>query len=168
MTTDDKGTLALRPATDADRPQVHSWLRRPEIRRWWGSLAAAEAEILIATETPSSIRRMVTLAGRAVGYGQAVDADLTGDGEMLSLAPATWDVSLFIAVPELRGKGLGLAALELLSDEVFSTTLALALSVVVSVRNEAAVRIYEKAGFRWHRVLDDPLFGPSWLMLKQR
>ncbi len=160
--------LALRPALDSDASRVRAWLKRPEIARWWGSLAAAEAEIMIATETPTAIRRMVTLAGRDVGYGQAVDAGLTGDEELLSLEPGTWDVSLFIAEPELRGKGHGLAALRLLADEVFSTTLALALWVVVSVRNEPAVRIYEKAGFRWQRVLSDPLFGPSWVMVRER
>lgn len=160
--------LSLRPALASDSAKIHAWLKRPEIARWWGSLAAAEAEIMIATETPTAIRRMVTLAGRDVGYGQAVDAGLTGDEELLSLEPGTWDVSLFIAEPELRGKGHGLAALRLLADEVFSTTLALALSAVVSVRNEPAVRIYEKAGFRWQRVLTDPLFGPSWVMVRER
>lgn len=160
--------LSLRPALASDSARIRAWLKRPEIARWWGSLAAAEAEIMIATETPTSIRRMVTLAGRDVGYGQAVDAGLTGDEELLSLEPGTWDVSLFIAEPELRGKGHGLAALRLLAEEVFSTTLALALSVVVSVRNEPAVRIYEKAGFRWQRVLSDPLFGPSWVMVRER
>lgn len=160
--------LVLRPARDDDRAAIQAWLRRPEIQRWWGSLAAAEAEIMIASETATAIRRMILLDGRAVGYGQAVDAGLTGDEEMLGLAPGTWDVSLFIGEADLRGKGHGLAALRLLSEEVFSTTFALALSVLVSVRNEAAVRIYEKAGFRWQRVLTDPLFGPSWLMLKER
>lgn len=164
----ESGQVTMRPALDADAGQIRAWLRRPEIARWWGSLAAAEAEIMIATETATSIRRLVMVDGRAVGYGQAVDAGLTGEEDLLSLPPGTWDISLFIAEPELRGKGYGLAALRLLADEVFSTTLALGLSVVVSVRNEAAVRIYERAGFRWQRVLTDPLFGPSWLMLRPR
>lgn len=77
-------------------------------------------------------------------------------------------MSLFIAEPALRGRGHGLGALRAMQAEVFGSTLALGLSVLVSVRNEAAVRIYEKAGFRWVRVLDDPLFGSSWLMLCER
>ena len=32
----------------------------------------------------------------------------------------------------------------------------------------ANMRIYEKAGFRWQRVLSDPLFGPSWVMVRER
>ena len=160
--------LTLRPATGRDGALIQTWLRRAEIQRWWGSLAAAEAELRIASETPSAIRMIVAHAGEPIGYGQAVDAGLTGEEAQLSLPPLTWDVSLFIASPAHRGQGLGLAALAMLRDEVFATTLALGLSVVVSVRNEAAVRTYEKAGFRWVRVLADPLFGKSWLMLCER
>lgn len=160
--------LVLRPATDRDWGLVRGWLKRPDIQRWWGSLAAAEAELRIAAETPSSIRRIIEIAGVPAGYAQAVDAGLTGDEAQLALPPGTWDMSLFIAEPALRGRGHGLAALRAMQREVFGSTLALGLSVVVSVRNEAAVRIYEKAGFRWLRVLNDPLFGSSWLMLCER
>jgi aminoglycoside 6'-N-acetyltransferase len=80
----------------------------------------------------------------------------------------TWDVDLFIAEPGHRGCGAGERALELLAEEVFTTTLAPALAVFVSVRNEAAVRAYERAGFAWARVWEDPLLGPSWMMLRTR
>ena len=58
--------------------------------------------------------------------------------------------------------------LALLAEEVFATTLAVACSGVVSIRNEAAARAYERAGFRWQRIWSDRLLGPSWLMLKER
>jgi aminoglycoside 6'-N-acetyltransferase len=51
---------------------------------------------------------------------------------------------------------------------VFATTLAPAISVFASVRNEAAVRAYESAGFRWVRVCQDVSTGPEWLMLMHR
>jgi aminoglycoside 6'-N-acetyltransferase len=40
--------------------------------------------------------------------------------------------------------------------------------VFPSVRNERAVRAYEKAGFRWQSVWDDPGVGPSWFMVARR
>lgn len=166
--TETPASIVLREATDRDWGLVRGWLKRPEIQRWWGSLAAAEAELRIAAETPSAIRRVIEIGGVAAGYGQAVDGGLSGDEAQLDLPPGTWDMSLFIAEPALRGQGHGLAALRAMQCEVFGTTFALGLSVVVSVRNEAAVRTYEKAGFRWVRVLDDPLFGASWLMLCNR
>ena len=68
----------------------------------------------------------------------------------------TWDIDLFIASAEHRGRGLGAAALALLAEEVFATTLAVACCAFVSVRNEAAVRAYERTGFRWRRIWQRP------------
>ena len=67
-----------------------------------------------------------------------------------------------------RGKGIGETALRLLKDEVFATTLAVAVCVFASIENEAAVRAYEKAGFRWRRVWHDPISGPEWFMIAER
>jgi len=51
---------------------------------------------------------------------------------------------------------------------VFATTLAVAVCVFASIENEAAVRAYEKAGFRWRRVWHDPISGPEWFMIAER
>ena len=42
------------------------------------------------------------------------------------------------------------------------------MSALVSIRNEAGARAYERAGFRWQRIWRDELLDPSWLMLKDR
>ena len=63
---------------------------------------------------------------------------------------------------------MGSAALVLLVEEVFGTTLAVACSGFVPIRNEPLARAYEQAGFRWRRIWDDRLLGPSWLMLRER
>lgn len=160
--------LSLRPATAADWRLIRAWIARPEIQRWWGSPNAAEAEIRIALESEAAISCLVLLGAEPVGYAHAVDASHWGPSLPDGMPPGTWDIDVFIAVPEQRGKGLGERAVNLLAGEVFSTTFALALSVFVPIRNEAAVRAYERAGFRWVRVLDDPLSGPSWMMLRER
>ncbi len=61
----------------------------------------------------------------------------------------TWGVDLFIGEAEFPGHNIGSAALDQLAAEVLGSTLATALCVFVSVRNEAAVRAYERAGFQW-------------------
>lgn len=166
--TDQPDAVALRPATIADWNLIHAWLQRVDIQRWWGSKAAAEAEIRMALDTPTAICSIITVAGVDAGYGHAVDAGFTGDAHVLGLPSGTWDVSLFIADQHLRGRGHGQAALHLITREVFETSLATAISVVVPLRNEKAVRVYERAGFRWHKVLTDPLFGHSWVMVLDR
>lgn len=160
--------VSLKPATDHDWQTIRGWLARPDIQRWWGPSAASEAEVIVALGTEHAIARMVQVDGNDVGYGHAVDASLWGDDLPDDLAPGTWDLDIFIAEPAYRGRGIGSVALEMLRDEVFSTTLAIAVSVFPSVENEPAVRAYEKIGFTWKRIWDDPVYGPSWFMVYDR
>jgi aminoglycoside 6'-N-acetyltransferase len=112
--------------------------------------------------------RIIEADGVPVGYCHAVDATLWGESLPDDLEPGTWDLDLFVADERHRGKGVGQAALLQLKEEVFATTLAVAVCVFPSVRNERAVRAYEKAGFRWRRIWNDPLVGASWFMIAER
>jgi aminoglycoside 6'-N-acetyltransferase len=160
--------VQLRPATTSDLPLVRSWLARPDIETWWGPKASTEAEVTLAMGSAHAICRIVEADGAAVGYGHAVDATVWGDELPRDLEPGTWDLDLFIASEAHRNRGIGARALALLKEEVFATTLAIAVCVFPSIANERAVRAYEKAGFRWKRVWDDPISGPSWFMVAER
>ncbi len=162
-------TIRLRPATRDDWAMIRQWLARPDIQDWWGPLSATEAEVNIALSSGHALCRIIEIAGQPVGYAHAVDATLWGESLPEDLSPGTWDLDLFVAAEEHRGKGVGQAALKLLKDEVFQTTLAVAVCVFASVRNERAVRAYERAGFRWKRIWADPLDGGhSWFMVAER
>ncbi len=63
--------------------------------------------------------RIIEAGGAPVGYAHAVDATMWGEELPQDLEPGTWDLDLFIASEEHRGKGVGQAALALLKDEVF-------------------------------------------------
>lgn len=158
--------LHLRPAREGDWPLIRRWIRRPEVEAWWGSAASAEARIAIAIESPSSLCRIIVGDGEPVGYAQALDAALLGSGG--ALAPGTWDCDLFVGSQAHRGRGIGAAALTLLADEVFTTSLAVAIAMIVPVRNERVVRACEKAGLRWQSVYQDPAAGPSWVLVRER
>jgi RimJ/RimL family protein N-acetyltransferase len=161
-------TVRLRPARRADWDLIRAWLARPDIEAWWGPRNATEAEVNIALNSGHALCRIIEAGGVAVGYAHAVDATMWGDELPQDLAPGTWDLDLFIASEEHRGRGVGQAALSQLKDEVFGTTLATAVCVFPSIRNERAVRAYERAGFRWQRIWNDPHMGPSWFMLAER
>lgn len=163
-----RSDVTLREATERDWPLLRAWLQRKDVQRWWGSAGSAEAEIRTVFETSSAIGRIVVCDGNPVGYAHAIDATYWGETLPEGIPAGAWDVDIVIADPAHRGRGIGQAALEALADEVFSTTLAVALCVFVSVRNEPAVRAYERAGFKWKCVWDDPEFGASWMMLRER
>lgn len=161
-------SITIRPAAPADLDRIRAWLRQPDIEAWWGPASSTTAEVQIALQSPSALCRIIEADGTPVGYCHAIDAKLWGDDLPEDLEPGTWDLDIFIAAAGHRGQGAGLRALELLKSEVFSTTLATAVCVFASIRNEAAVRAYEKAGFAWQRIWNDSAVGPSWFMVARR
>ena len=160
--------VALRPATGADWSLIHRWLCQDEVQRWWGSLAAAEAEVIAALQADMGLCSIIEASGEPIGYAQALEAVYAGPALPSALTAGTFRVDAFIGEPGYRRKGAGVAALRLVAAEVFATTLAPAVIAVAAIRHEAAIRAYERAGFRWVRVIEDPLFGPSWLMRQER
>jgi aminoglycoside 6'-N-acetyltransferase len=167
MTTEHPA-IRLRPATPEDRFLIRRWLAEPDVQTWWGTAASAEAEITLALGSAAALPRVIERGGLPIGYAHAVEIGLWAEQRPDGVPAGAWDIDYFVASAANHDAKLGHAVLALLTEEVFATTLAVACSAVVSIRNEAAVRSYERAGFRWLRVLQDPLFGPSWLMLKQR
>ncbi len=161
-------SVSLRPAKRSDWDMIRGWLARPDIQDWWGPLSSTEAEVNAALNFEQCLCRIILVDGEPVGYAHAVDAMMWGDALPEEIAPGTWDLDLFIASEEHRGKGVGQAALAQLKDEVFASTLALAVCVFPSIRNERAVRAYERAGFRWKRIWNDPHAGPAWFMVAER
>ena len=164
----DDSRLGLRDAGEADWDRLRRWLAMPGVGGWWGNANAAEAEIRIVFETESALARIITFDGEPIGYAHAIDATHWGESLPDGIPPGTWDFDCVIAEPAFRGRGLGSKAVERMADEVFSSTFAIALCVIVPVRLESAVRAYEQAGFAWVRIVTDPLFGSSWLMLRER
>lgn len=170
--SDQNGTavpkVRLRPVRDDDWPMIRGWLGRADIEQWWGPRASSEAAVILALGSDHAICRIIDADGTPVGYVHALDAALWGESLPDELAPGTWDIDLFIASGAYRNRGVGARALTEIRDEVFATTLAVAVCIFAAVANERAVRAYEKAGFRWRKVWNDPVAGPSWFMTADR
>lgn len=161
-------TIHLRPAAPEDRFLIRRWLSDSEMQNCWGTAASAEAEITLALASTAALARIVEHDGAPIGYAHAVETGMWAQKPPGSIPAGAWDVNYFLAPSVRDAGGVGAAVLALLTEEVFATTLAVACASLVSIRNEAAVRAYERAGFHWLYVLQDPLLGPSWLMLKER
>lgn len=178
--------VRLRRATLEDWPLIRRWLGQPEIIRWWGPRATTEAEVMLAMGTPQAICRVIEavetqapepaskpgtardLSWSPVGYAHAIDAGLAGPARLDVLTPGAWQIDVFVASPGHRGRGIGGIALAAIRDEVFETTLAVAVAAFVAIGNEKAVRAYEQAGFKWRAIARDAERGAEWLMLAER
>lgn len=123
---------------------------------------------MLAMSSEHALCRIIEVDGSAAGYAHALDATLWGEDLPEALEPGTWDIDLFIAMPAYRGQGIGVQALRLIRDEVFSSTLAVAVCISAAIANERLVRAYEKAGFRWKGVWNESGVGPAWFMTAER
>src|SRR5262249_2766321 len=140
--------IRLRAALPGDRFRIRRWLADPAIAASWGNGASAEAEISLALARETALCRIVASDGPPIGYAHAVEIGLWSEERPADLAAGTWHIAYLLASGRSCHVRTGAAVLALLSAEVFATTLAVACSSLVSVKNETAARAYERAGFR--------------------
>ncbi len=76
------------------------------------------------------------------------------------------DIDILIGEPEFLGLGVGPRALVLLLARLHGEGVRVA-GLGTSTSNRAAIRAFEKAGFRLFRDFEDPEFGPCKYMLAQ-
>lgn len=169
MSDPDRAVVVrLAPVGRDDRDRIRRWVAHDRVRSWWGPADVVEAEIAIALQSPSAVCRMIEADGEPVGYAHAFDGGLLTPMPGRGQEPGIWQCAFCIGSEAHRGHGLGATALELLTQEIFNTTLALGCEQRIPVRNERAVRDLEKIGFRWHRIEPEDPLGPVWIMRRDR
>jgi aminoglycoside 6'-N-acetyltransferase len=166
---DGAPSVRLRAALPEDQFLIRRWLAGSDVQISYGSEASAHAEMTLAMQTTAGLARIIEVDGVPVGYAHALEAGVLTEERSERVPAGAWRVAYFLSpAAGVSDANLADAALSLLADEVFATTLALACSAVVSIRNEPAVRAYERAGFRWSHLWHDPACGASWVMLRER
>jgi RimJ/RimL family protein N-acetyltransferase len=136
---------------------------------WWGPRGTVEAEITMAIESESALCRMLArdAEGAPIGYVHAVDLALWGSEAPPGIPAPAYDLDVFVAESQARAQD-ATEALRALVAEVFATSFAMSCCALISVRNEAAARAYEKAGFRWREIWHDRIAGPCWVLIAER
>jgi aminoglycoside 6'-N-acetyltransferase len=123
---------AVRSGDEAALLRIH---RSPEVRRWWGDPAPG----FPWGDDPEAIRLVIDVNGAVAGLVQFSE----------ELEPryrhATVDVFLD---PSLHGRGLGTAVLRRLLAHLFEDRGHHRVTIDPAAANTAAIRCYEKAGFR--------------------
>lgn len=126
----------LRPAGDDDVATLTHIRSEPEIMRWWGRF---EPEELARDFVGAENCFVVEVAGEVVGgiqYEEETEPMYRHAG-----------IDLFLAQSH-QGKGLGPEALRLLARYLFEERGHHRLTIDPAVENAAAVKAYERVGFR--------------------
>lgn len=133
--------VLLRPVEPADAGRLRAIRSRPEVAGWWGP---PEDDFPFGDDD-EAVRFAVLVDGRVAGliqYGEEEDP----------MYREAW-IDVFLD-PEVRGRGLGVQAIELLVGHLLDDLGHHRITIDPAVDNRAAVRAYQKAGFRTVGVLE--------------
>jgi aminoglycoside 6'-N-acetyltransferase len=156
---------AFAPLREDDLPIVRRWLLEPHVKRWWDDGVKSpypDASIEDYREAihgkDPTYHYLALIDSRPVGMLQHYRiADDPEYAAALALGEDAIGVDLFIGEVDLIGRGHGPAMLRQFLREIAFPFHGIDVCVIgPSVKNIAAIRAYEKAGFRALREVEVP------------
>ncbi|MCW3008637.1 MAG: family N-acetyltransferase [Solirubrobacterales bacterium] len=129
------GDLTLRPLVPEDVDELRRIRATPEVARWWDLPEAG----FPLSDDPESKRRAIVVAGRVVGLIQYA--------EELEPRYRHASIDLFLD-PAVHGRGIGTEAVRRVAHELIERHGHHRITIDPATTNFAAIRAYEKAGFR--------------------
>jgi aminoglycoside 6'-N-acetyltransferase len=158
-------TYRFIPLREEDLDLVRAWLLRPHVRRWYDDVATdvypddtiAEYRLAMRGEDPTDLY-LIELDGRPIGQLQSYLVDDDPEyAAMVALGRPAFGIDLFIGEADLIGKGHGPALVRAFLRDVAFPRYGVDLCVIGPTRsNVAAIRSYEKAGFRFLKTYLEP------------
>jgi aminoglycoside 6'-N-acetyltransferase len=128
-------TIALRPLTPADAPELRRIRATPEVARWW---EPPEDDFPLADE-PGLTRWTVEVDGAVAGMVQF--------SEETDPKYRHASIDLFLD-PAMHGRGIGTEVVERVVAHLVEERGHHRITIDPAAANAAAIRAYEKAGFR--------------------
>lgn len=164
--------IRFRRLTEDDLDLMHRWLNTPHVMRWYSPGGRTRARVAeeylpyIRGEKPTE-PYLIMCGDTPIGYIQTYRINDWPDyARHIGVDDDTAGVDLFIGEPELIGRGLGPAAIRaFMRQVVFGSFGARECVIGPEVANGAAIRAYEKAGFRfWKEAMVPGEPTPEYLM----
>lgn len=158
----DPTLIRFRPLEATDFPLMQRWLNTPHVLRWWKeplTLEQVAAKYLPRIERREPTRQYLILyGGTPIGSIQAYLLDDYREYEQAAqVEVGAAGVDLFIGEAEYLYQGLGPEILRrFLRQHVFSDPDVGCCVLGPDPENRAAIRCYEKAGFRYLKTIQVP------------
>jgi len=156
-------TYTFRSDVRSDIALLDTWLRTPEVARWWGAPDEQAALLLADLDEPRMVMQIVCLDGKPFAYAQNYEVHAWPQPHFDALPPGARAIDAFIGEPEMIGRGHGSAFLRVLALRLKAEG-APAVAIDPKVENLRARRAYENAGFRVDAMVETEE-GPSVLMI---
>jgi RimJ/RimL family protein N-acetyltransferase len=129
------GALVLRPLAEQDAPELRRIHATPDVRRWWD----APDEGFPLEDDPESTRMTIEVDGRVAGMVQYWE----------ELEPKYRHAAIDVFVdPAFHGRGVGTEAVRRVVRHLIDERGHHRITIDPAADNAAAIRAYEKVGFR--------------------
>jgi aminoglycoside 6'-N-acetyltransferase len=160
----DPRGISFRRLRASDLDLMHRWLNTAHVRRWWYAEGTSYAEIeehyLPAIEGREATRFFLILyEGEPIGFIQSYRISVEDDETYAGLVDVedSAGVDLFIGEAKYLYRGLGRHVIRrFLSEHVFIDPGVEVCVIGPEPKNVAAIRAYEKAGFRFFKTIQVP------------
>lgn len=160
----DPRGLSFRRLRASDLHLMHRWLNAPHVRRWWYAEGTSYAEIedhyLPGIEGRNATKPFLILhEDQPIGYIQSYRISADDDEAYASLVDVedSAGVDLFIGEAAYLYRNLGQHVIQrFLAEHIFSDPGVKVCVIGPEPENVAAIRAYEKAGFRYFKTIRVP------------
>ena len=167
--------ITFRPVQHEDIPDLHRWRNEPHVLQWWYEDDDSEPTLEVVAKNygpdydDKEHRYIIERDGRSIGYIQMyLLSDWPDYAKLIQEEGA--GIDLFIGEPDLINKGIGTEVIDRFVEDVVFADASIAQCVIdPEIRNRAAIRAYEKAGFSPRRTVEVPNTpGPELIMVRKR
>ena len=131
--------IVLRSIAEEDEPELRRIHATPEVSRWWGPPDESPPEESFPHDEPEATRLAIQVDGRVAGLIQF--------SEELDPKYRHASIDLFLD-PALHGRGIGSEALRRVVAHLIHDRDHHRITIDPAAANVAAIRAYEKVGFR--------------------
>jgi aminoglycoside 6'-N-acetyltransferase len=145
-------TIAFRPLTRADLPQLSDWLRTPHVQRWWSPMTVADLEAEYGPSFDGIDRTrpfFAQLDGRDIGFARYYHLEDHPERQAVVDVPGAIGIDYLIGDPALIGHGIGTRLVGEFIDAVVRIEHPTVTRVIADpeVANRASWRTLERNGF---------------------
>jgi aminoglycoside 6'-N-acetyltransferase len=159
----DPAQISFRRLRQDDLALMHRWLNSGEVLRWYGQRPIGYDEVArkysrnILGEQPTD-SFLIMYGDTPVGYIQTFLIDsYPVYAQFVAAGADAAGIDIFIGEDAYRHRGIGSAALiKFLREVVFSAGVASTCIIGPEPKNTAAIKAFEKAGFKYWKTIKIP------------
>jgi len=138
--------VSIRPLRESDALTSYAWRNDPDIWRYTGKRPDREITPEMELEWIRKVLARPDEKRFAVCVGD--EMEYVGNAQLTDISPTQAQFHIFIGKKEYHGKGIGTEATRLVLLHAFEVLQLRQVYLKVNRSNVAAVRAYEKCGFR--------------------